>query len=72
MILSQLAMTQGSTGGTEFDELEKTLRQQYPTQSQTQTGQNKKKKANQRQNPPRLHYLKEDRPVPEVIQKKKE
>jgi len=43
MILSQLAMTQGSTGGTEFDELEKTLRQQYPTQSQTETGQNKKK-----------------------------
>lgn len=44
MILSQLAMTQGSTGGTEFDELEKTLRQQYPTQSQTETGQNKKKR----------------------------
>jgi len=41
MILSQLSMTQGSIGGTEFDELERAVRQQFPTQS----GQNKKKEA---------------------------
>ena len=46
MILSQLSMTQGSIGGTEFDELERTVRQQFPTQTQgTQSGQNNKKEA---------------------------
>ena len=46
LMLSQLSMTQGSIGGTEFDELERTLRQQYPTQTQgAQLIQNKKKEA---------------------------
>ena len=46
MIFSQLSMTQGSIGGTEFDELERTIRQQYPTQTQgTQPVQNNKKEA---------------------------
>ena len=34
LFLSQLSMTQGLVGGTEFDELEQTLRQQYPTQTE--------------------------------------
>ena len=53
-MLSQLSTTQGSIGGTEFDELEKTLRQQFPTQTQgTQPAYNKKKEAKPKSKTPK-------------------
>ena len=52
-------MTQGSAGGTEFDDLEQTLRQQFPTQTQEtrfmqkQSSKERKPHAKQKQNLPK-------------------
>jgi len=59
LFLSQLSMTQGLMGGTEFDKLEQTLRQQYPTQTQEahiskkQTTKEKKLQAKHKQSLPK-------------------